>query len=120
MFSFFAADLNCPNHTALLKGYDRMIDLYTDGSCNPNPGYGCYGYVKLVNSIHVETKLWNEIDTTSNRMEYKAIIEAVNSCSVDDVVNVYSDSQLAVNTLNSWMFKWIKNNEVVKKKEIKN
>lgn len=66
-----------------------MIDLYTDGSCNPNPGYGCYGYVKLVNSIHVETKLWNEIDTTSNRMEYKAIIEAVNSCSVDDVVNVY-------------------------------
>lgn len=97
-----------------------MIKLYTDGSCKPNPGNGCYGYIKIINSIHVETKLWNENNTTNNRMEYKAIIEAINSCSCDDVISVYSDSLLAVNTLNKWMFKWIKNGIVVNKKEIKN
>lgn len=93
------------------------FEIYTDGCCVPNPGKGSYGYVKLSTSGDV-TKFVNldsEI-TTNNRMEYKAIIEAIKSCSFDDVIEIHSDSMLAVNTFNLWMDKWESLGKVSKKK----
>lgn len=96
-----------------------LTEIYTDGSCMPNPGNGSYGYVKLFNGKMIETFCEYEENTTNNRMEYKAIIEGIKSCEVDSRIKLYTDSMLAVNTINNWMFNWEKKNWN-KKKGIKN
>ena len=79
------------------------MDIYTDGSCLGNPGPGGYGAViKEGNKL---TKLsGNEKNSTNNRMELTAIIEALkwvkkNKKSVENI-KLYSDSNLIVQTLN--------------------
>lgn len=95
-----------------------MFEIYTDGSCDPNPGVGSYGYVVLKNEIYLREFIRRESDlTTNNRMELKAIIEALRFLQWDDKAIIYSDSLLSVRTYNDWMSKWFKNEKRLAKKK---
>ena len=70
--------------------------IYTDGSCNPNPGAGGWAYV--IPSLGIE-KSGAEPDTTNNRMELRAVIEALKASEGEPIVKIFSDSRLAINTI---------------------
>ena len=75
--------------------------IYVDGS-----GNGKYGFVTYPNS---EVKVFEESGITCNEAEYKAIIKSLESYE-DDLIDIFSDSHLAVNQLNK---KWhIKNDRL--------
>lgn len=86
-----------------IQGYamDRIC-LWTDGSCNPNPGPGGWSWH---NGAEVEQR-GGELETTNNRMELRAILEALKSVPDGARVAVYSDSSYCVNGLTVWRPKW--------------
>ena len=50
--------------------------IFTDGSCDPNPGPGGWGWVWVENGEILDQGNGRELDTTNNRMELQALIEA--------------------------------------------
>ena len=87
------------------------ISIYTDGACCPNPGYGGWGlviYGYLENPIEYKG---GSLDTTNNRMEMKAVYEAirwVKSTRPAGPVTVYSDSRYVVNGMTVWRASWVR------------
>jgi ribonuclease HI len=82
--------------------------VFTDGACAGNPGPGGWGVVFVENNEVVDQRYGHDPQTTNNRMELKALIEAFKLLPKDAEVTVYSDSQLCVNTLNEWAAGWEK------------
>ncbi len=82
--------------------------LFTDGSCDNNPGPGGWGLVWVEDDQVLEERFGEAPDTTNNRMELQALIEAYKLLPEDVDVSVYSDSQLCVNTVNQWAAGWEK------------
>jgi len=80
--------------------------VFTDGSCDGNPGPGGWGFVWVENDEIVEEKCGSDADTTNNRMELTALIEALRALPDDAEITVYSDSQLCVKTVNEWAAGW--------------
>ncbi len=83
-----------------------MIVVFTDGSCKGNPGPGGWAAILLKKNTDKPFKVikGRESDSTNNRMEMFAIIEALrflyeNDFQCDDIT-LYSDSNLIVQTLN--------------------
>ena len=97
----------------------EQLIIYTDGSAHPNPGPGGFGVVVLdknENLLYTYSKQFKE-DTTNNQMEIKAILYAflnyginINNYNNNNIPIVYSDSNYCVQTFNTWMFSWAKNN----------
>ena len=85
----------------------KVVKIYTDGGCNPNPGPGKWAWA--INEK--ENGVGSESDTTNNRMELQAVLEAIkyakDNYSDCDIV-IYSDSKYCVNGFNSWMHGWQK------------
>ena len=88
--------------------------IYTDGSCNYNPGPGGFGVIVLDDNENlVLTHSERSQNTTNNREELKAILWAflrygVPAAAGENPPIVYSDSAYSVNTLTNWMFSWEK------------
>lgn len=87
---------------------DQVI-IYTDGACSKNPGPGGWGCV-LMYKKHRKESSGSEPDTTNNRMELTAAIEALRllkrSCSVD----LYTDSAYLCNAFEKgWLDQWRRN-----------
>lgn len=82
-----------------------MLDIYTDGECEPNPGVGGWGVVAYQNGREVWTECGGDMDTTNNRMEMQALIEAMR-LSGGQQCTIFSDSQLCINTLTLWAAGW--------------
>ncbi len=83
--------------------------IYTDGSCSPNPGPGGWGVVWVKQGEVFAERHGAVPDTTNNRMELKALIEAFGLIAVhapEESVTVYSDSNLCVQTINDWAPGW--------------
>ena len=76
--------------------------VFTDGSCEGNPGPGGWGFVWVENDEVVVEKCGHDPDTTNNRMELTALIEAYRVLPRDAEVTVHSDSRLCVDTINQW------------------
>lgn len=83
--------------------------VFTDGSSIPNPGPGGWGFVHVENGKVVQQKWGSDGDTTNNRMELTAIIEALRSLPAEKEITIYSDSNLCVNTINQWADSWARN-----------
>ncbi len=82
--------------------------IFTDGGCSPNPGPGGWGFV-VVEQDEVVHEAWGgKTDTTNNRMELTALIEALEYCRQSELgsVTLYADSNLCVQTYNAWMAGW--------------
>lgn len=88
--------------------------IYTDGSCNYNPGPGGFGVVVLDNNENlILTHSERSQNTTNNREELKAILWAflrygASAAAGNTPPIVYSDSAYSVNTFTNWMFSWEK------------
>ncbi len=80
--------------------------VFTDGSCDPNPGPGGWGWVWVEGGEIVDQGHGRESQTTNNRMELMALIEAFKRLPADRDLVVHSDSQLCVNTINEWAAGW--------------
>ena len=82
--------------------------VFTDGSCEGNPGPGGWGVVWVEDDEILDTASGTDPETTNNRMELAALIAAYRMLPEDSVIDVYSDSQLCVKTVNEWAAGWEK------------
>jgi ribonuclease HI len=80
--------------------------VFTDGSCEGNPGPGGWGFVWVEDDQIRAERSGVDPATTNNRMELTALIEAYKALPEDASVAVYSDSQLCVKTVNEWAAGW--------------
>lgn len=98
---------------------DKVI-IYTDGACKGNPGEGGWGAV-LTYKDKKKKICGYEKDTTNNRMELKAAIEALSSLKSKSDVVIFTDSKYLMQGINSWIENWKTNNWLTSnKKEVKN
>ena len=97
-----------------------MIEIYTDGSCLENPGNG--GWAAIINNDgNIEKISGNEKNTTNNRMELLATINALKQIESNKQIKIYTDSQDVKLGITEWINKWIKNNwQTSKKEDVKN
>ena len=96
--------------------------IFTDGACSGNPGPGGYGVVAIEDGQIIAVNSQSCENTTNNREELKAIIQAFELASIfQKEVTIYSDSAYAVNMINDWIWNWAKNDwKNSKKKEVEN
>jgi len=80
--------------------------VFTDGSCEGNPGPGGWGFVWVEDDRIVAQGSGADAATTNNRMELSALIAAYRALPEDCAVKMYSDSQLCVKTINEWAEGW--------------
>ncbi len=80
--------------------------IFTDGSCDPNPGPGGWAWVRVQDGEVVQEACGGDRDTTNNRMEMTAIIRALDALPGDSAATIHSDSDLCVKTLTEWAKGW--------------
>lgn len=99
------------------------VRLFTDGSCNPNPGAGGWGFILQWGDQEVERNGW-EHDSTNNRMEMMAVLEGLRALKRPCRVHVTTDSQYTLKGATEWVDGWIRRRwrtaqgEPVKNKEL--
>ena len=97
-----------------------LIEAFTDGACRGNPGPGGWGVLLRFND-HEKRLCGGENETTNNRMELMAVIQALESLNRDCKVKVTSDSQYVLKGINEWMENWKKRGwKTAAKKPVKN
>ena len=94
--------------------------IFTDGGASPNPGNGGWGFVHVINNEIVHQEYGGEPETTNNRMELTALIKALTYLPNDSKIDIYSDSNLCVKTINEWAINWEKRGWKKKDGEIAN
>jgi ribonuclease HI len=86
-----------------------MIKVFTDGSSRGNPGPGGWGAVLVFNDEKV-TEIGGRSDqTTNNRMELTAVIEALKITDGGAIIVLYTDSSYVINGITKWIHSWKKN-----------
>ena len=86
------------------------VEIYTDGACSGNPGVGGWASVLLYEQ-HKKELYGNDKETTNNRMELTAVIEALKALKRPCNVTLYSDSKYVIDSINKdWVYKWEANN----------
>lgn len=88
-----------------MNGQDEPVVIYTDGGCAPNPGVGGWAAVMHYKD-HVRELSGGEPDTTNNRMELTAVVEALRALRRPCHVEVYTDSQYVRLGITSWLPNW--------------
>lgn len=84
----------------------KSVEIFTDGACSGNPGAGGWGAVLRYKTVEKEIS-GGEAQTTNNRMEMTAVIEALALLKERCEVTLYSDSQYVCNGLaKGWAKKW--------------
>jgi len=81
------------------------VRIYTDGACKGNPGPGGWGAL-LRAGKHEKELFGGEPETTNNRMELAAVINALASLRGSRTVEVYTDSQYVRNGITEWLAQW--------------
>ena len=81
------------------------IEIYTDGACRGNPGPGGWGAL-LIAGARRKTLCGGAQETTNNRMELTAAIEALNTPKGPRKVTLHTDSKYVMEGINSWMDTW--------------
>lgn len=99
----------------------KTVIVFTDGACSGNPGPGGWGALLQWNGKEKEIT-GGDTQTTNNRMEMRAIIEALNAINQPCRVKVHSDSALIINAFNQgWVDGWLKRGwKKSNKKPVKN
>lgn len=98
----------------------QAIEIYTDGACRGNPGPGGWG-VLLIAGKHRKTLHGGAPETTNNRMELTAAIEALNKLERPSRVILHTDSRYVMDGINDWMPNWKKRGwKTAARKPVKN
>lgn len=98
---------------------------YTDGACSGNPGPGGWGALMQArdgDTVVKERALkGGEADTTNNRMELLAAINALEALDRETEITIVTDSNYVKNGISAWIFGWKKNGwKNAAKKPVKN
>ncbi len=83
----------------------QRVTIYTDGGCRGNPGRGGWGAVMSYGDVEKELR-GSVVETTNNRMELTAAIEALSALSRPCEVDLYTDSVYVRNGINDWLDGW--------------
>ena len=87
----------------------KQVTIYTDGACSGNPGPGGWGCV-LMYTQHKKESSGGAEDTTNNRMEITAALEALKLLKEPCQVDLYTDSAYLCNALEKkWLETWSRN-----------
>jgi ribonuclease HI len=82
-----------------------VVDIYTDGACRGNPGPG--GWAALLSAGGREKEISGaQPQTTNNRMELQAVIEALQALKKPVEVRLYTDSQYVRRGILEWLPQW--------------
>lgn len=98
----------------------KSVVIWSDGACSGNPGPGGWGAVLEWNG-HTKELKGGEPDTTNNRMELTAAIEALAALKAPSVVDFYTDSQYVRGGVMGWIAGWKRNGwKTADRKPVKN
>ena len=97
------------------------VTIYTDGACSYNPGPGGWGCVLLYKE-HRKEASGSEPNTTNNRMELTAAIEALRLLKRSCLVDLYTDSAYLCNAFEkNWLNNWKRNGwKTANRKDVEN
>lgn len=96
------------------------VEIATDGACKGNPGPGGWGALIRFGDKEKEIA-GGELETTNNRMELRAAIEALNALKRPCKVKLSIDSTYVKDGITKWVFNWQKNGwRTAAKKPVKN
>ena len=84
----------------------KTVTIYTDGACSGNPGPGGWGAILRYRDTEKELS-GGAAETTNNRMELTAVIEALRLLREPCIVELYSDSKYVIDALSKgWARGW--------------
>ena len=83
----------------------KQVEIFTDGACSGNPGPGGWGVLLRWNGVTKEF-YGGEPDTTNNRMELTAAINALNALKEPCSVDLYTDSVYVRDGISTWIDGW--------------
>jgi ribonuclease HI len=84
---------------------EEIVDIFTDGACSGNPGPGGWGAILRIQGREKEL-YGGEADTTNNRMELTAVIEALKALKRPVKARVHTDSQYVQKGISEWIHAW--------------
>lgn len=102
-----------------MNAKEDVVEIYTDGGCDPNPGVGGWGAILLYKG-HVKELSGGEASTTNNRMELMAAIQAIESLKRRCRVCIYTDSQYLQRGITEWLPGWKQRRWMRKSGAVKN
>ena len=87
-----------------------MLNIYTDGGCLGNPGPGGWAFAAYEDGALVASSSGGDANTTNNKMELTAVINALKYCIQNNisVVEILTDSQYVKNGITTWIHSWKK------------
>ena len=87
----------------------KQVEIFTDGACSGNPGKGGWGAVLRYGNVEKEL-CGGAVDTTNNRMELTAVIEALSALKESCAVTLTTDSKYVVDAIEKgWVYGWQRN-----------
>ncbi|WP_349359661.1 ribonuclease HI [Stappia sp.] len=96
------------------------VEVFTDGACSGNPGPGGWGAL-LRFGAHEKELCGGAAETTNNRMELTAAIEALDALKRPCAVDLHTDSTYVKNGITQWLHNWKRNDwRTADKKPVKN
>jgi len=90
------------------RASDQRVEVFTDGACKGNPGPGGWGAL-LRWGPHEKELCGGEAQTTNNRMELMAVIQALEALKRPSRVRINVDSRYVQDGVTSWMRRWKRN-----------
>jgi ribonuclease HI len=91
----------------------KTLVVFTDGGCSGNPGPGGWAFVITEGGMEIVAKSGGEVQTTNNRMELTAVIEALRHILSQPgevaSVQINTDSQYVKNGITQWIHNWKRN-----------
>ncbi len=85
----------------------KVIEIFTDGACRGNPGPGGWGALLRYGSKEKEL-CGGESETTNNRMEMTAVVEAVSALKAPSTIRITTDSTYVLKGITEWLPGWKK------------
>jgi ribonuclease HI len=98
----------------------QRVSIHTDGACSGNPGPGGWGALLRFGANEREL-CGGAADTTNNRMELTAAIEALSALKRPCMVDLHTDSTYVRDGITKWLYNWKRNDwRTADKKPVKN
>lgn len=103
-----------------MSGGPIIVEIYTDGACSGNPGPGGWGAILRYGENEKELS-GGAAETTNNRMELSAAIEALRALKRPSRVRIHTDSTYVKDGITKWIVNWKRNGwRTAAKKPVKN
>ena len=102
-------DLPPASGTAPPEAEGRVVEIWTDGGCKPNPGPGGWAAILRYGEVVKELSGYDPA-TTNNRMELTAAIMALEGLKRPCTVTLHTDSEYVRNGISRWVHGWVRNN----------